>query len=504
MIPSLTTSDELAVRAELAYEQAQSTDELALQKAIELCSEYFDGNQDVKLDERLKSILGDQSSASDPLFRLNVCRTVIRAVSERLSVTSFAVTSTSPQYAQAPLPNATPADDVRLLLAQIWERNKMNARAQVVHEQALARREHFVFVDWDAENAMPRFTLAPRYTSPQVGGNGDGCFMVYENNDADQKALYGVKVWTDTETLDGKLKARVRVNLYFPDRVEKYIIKDGKSFVPFVDETTRTHVVPWTDAQGNPLGIPLIHFRNANDRSEIWDAIPMQRAINHVLVDLLGASDLTVFRIYRALGFIPTTDGKPLNSDMSNKLTIKPASVVGTPKSPSEASFDAIDGADPRPIIELIVALMQWTAAITDTPVSRFQLTRQVSSAESQKEGTLPLLAKCQARQVNFGTSWSSVMSLALRLWNNFNSTQSFDDVLDIFPQWASAEVRDQKVVVETVAIERDKLRIPLVAAWKLAGHSDAEIAAWTQTEEYQLYIDALRGVSTLNAPTSA
>jgi hypothetical protein len=92
-------------------------------------------------------------------------------------------------------------------------------------------------------------------------------------------------------------EAKVRMTLYYPDRVEYYRSnrKNPQQYTAFE---------PFSDGEGseiaeNPYGeVPVFHFRNTGRqiRSEIKNVIPVQNGINKLLADMLVAAEYGAFR----------------------------------------------------------------------------------------------------------------------------------------------------------------------------------------------------------------
>jgi len=294
--------------------------------------------------------------------------------------------------------------------------------------------------------------------------------MVYPADDPNQAPKYGVKVWYEDETTPrGILTRREHRNFYYPDRIEKYARDDRGNL-------TLRETVPNVDSRGKPLGIPMIHFQNKGLRFEAWDAWPLQNAINKTLIDLLAAGDLTAFRIFVSFGFIPTTDGKSPASDRSNWLTIEPGQLIGTSAKPNEASFEAIDPADLKPLIDLEEQLILWMAMVTDTPVNRFVSTRQIASDKTLKQQEGPLLSKVRNRQMRFGSAWIDCLNVARRLHNEFSLDEPLDVEARLTVNWAEAQPSAEMDRIEILQAKKS-IGIPNAQLWLEAGYTQEKIA---------------------------
>jgi hypothetical protein len=432
---------------------------LKQQKAIAKARRYHDGEQAVFLTSRLRAFLGIDLD-DDSRFNMNLCRIVVEAVTERLIVEAF---------------DAADEDLAEWAMAT-WKANRMDARADDTHVMAVRDGESFVIVDWDEENERPRLTPHPRFVAVDADGDGFGFEMYYPDDDTSQRPLYAVKRWIEHPV--GQ-QARARATFYFSDRIEKYVYASG--WVPFQDPDDTAWPLPWVDASGEPLGIPVIHFQNKALRSEAWDAIPIQDGINKTFLDLLASSDLTAFRIFVALGFIPTTDGKDLADDQSNALTIEPGQFIGTTKKAGEADFKAIDGADVTPMVNMLQKLILFLAMVTNTPVGRFQITGMVSAEQSQKQAEEPLLNKVRNRQTVFGDAWEDVMDMARRLENLYGESLNEDDELTV--RWAEAQARSQDETHAELKLKKE-LGIPLRQLWSELGYDEAKIDEMLQEPE--------------------
>ena len=435
-------------------------------RSIVLARRYHEGDQDVFLDERLLEFLGLHD---DNPFHLNICKTVVNALKDELNVIGFDTTETADQ-------------DRKKAQAEwawlVWQNNRMDAKQGDVHETALRDRETFIIVDWDAENSRPRFTHQLRFTDTDVqGGTGEGCWIVYENDDMNQPPRAAVKQWVETIFLvDGTASFRARRTVYYPERIEKWFYDYG--WHELIEEGAEWPL-PWVTRDNKPLGIPVIHFRNSNLRPEAWDAIPMQDAVNKQIVDILATSDMSAFPMLVALGFFPTTDGQAVKEDGSNLLGIKPGTWIGSNKEKDKASVEKISGTDVTPMINTLKDLIVLTAQITDTPVSRFVSSGQVAGSETLKEQEKPLKKKAKNRRVLIGNSWEDCMIMARRLDNFFGGASLSEDVR-FSALWEYSESLDELK-------EYQELGVPEESLWRRIGFSESEITAMKDTEEHKL-----------------
>jgi len=443
---------------DLAYLEALSDEEVKLTRQIIAARKYHTGSQNVALTERLKQYVGETFSGFE--FRLNIVKTIVRAVTEKLGVVGF----------DCEEPEAIAWAE------KVWQHNQMDSRQDDVFEAALRDGSCYVIVDWPAESQYPRWVPQQQYTSAMAGGDGLGCHIYYQQDDPNLDPIMGVKYWT--ERIKGKYIQRR--TLYYPDRVEKWArTGGGGDWAHFSDPDDVAWPIPWVDAEGNPLGIAVVPFYNKGMLPEAYDAFPLQDAANKVVVDLLSTEDQTAYRVLVALGFIPTSDGLELRSDRSNALEIEPGVIVGTTKTKAEADFRAIEPARLTPIMDMVQQLILWIALVTDTPVSRFITTKLIASDETLKQQEAPLIAKVEARQKLFSTSIMQCMDLSARLARAYGVADQVPPAgVAIKPIWKSAQSLRERLEELTL---KQSLGVPEVQLWAELGYGQDKVDAWTR-----------------------
>lgn len=444
----------------LAYLEALSESEAALTRQIIAARKYHMGEQNVKLTDRLKQYLGEDFGGFE--FRLNIVQSVIKTVTEKLSVIGFDSKDTKAiEWAK-----------------ELWEANNLDAVQDDIYEAALRDGAHYVIVDWPADSLYPRWLPQQQYTAVEAGGDGLGCKIVYPQGDPNLAPTVAMKYWT--EWIDGQYVQRR--TLYYPDRVEKYArTGGGGDWAKYQDEGDEGWPIAWTDSSGLPLGIAVIPFYNKGLSQEAADAIPLQDATNKVMVDLMSTEDQTAYRVLVALGFIPTSDGLELKSDGSNALQIQPGVVVGTTKSKAEADFKSIEPASLHPIMDMLQQLVTWIAVVTDTPVTRFISTKLIASDETLKEQEEPLIAKVENRQKLFGEAISKAMALSVKLAQIYATENKPPEGVKIKPIWKSAQSLMERL--EELKLKKD-LGVPQEQLWTELGYDQSKIVVWTRKAE--------------------
>lgn len=471
---------------EMSLLSALIANELDEQEVIAKAREYYQGKQTVHLTARAEEYL--QLHADQKIkLRLNVVKVIVSAVLELLILQGM---STDESGENKP---------VAAWLSDVFRENQLVNLADDLHEAVLRDREAFLIVDWDDEKGIPRYTLHERFIDlAAAGGTGTGCWMLYENDDLYQPPILAVQQWSETVMRGERRTTRNRRTVYYPNRYERYY-SNGADWVPFegdelpdndAGEGERdSYVVPWTTdgtLTGDPLGIPVIHFRNKGFSPEAFEALPIQDGINKLFVDVLGAGDLAGFPLLVALGFYPTTDGKEPKTDGSNLIKIAPRSWIGTTKSKTDAEVKQIEAGDLTKLMDTLLTTITLAAQITDTPVSRFVMTKQIAGAETLKEQDGPLMSKVDKRSSLLGTAWVQAAEMGLRLHNVKSANNKLNEKVQISAVWR------KKADIDELIKKRNGLKIPLEQLWKEWGYTEKQIEFMKNTDEYKLTMRAL------------
>lgn len=448
------------------------------QETIYLARRYYRGDQDIYLNDRAREYLGLHK---DNAFKFNICKTIVRALADELNLLGFS-TDEQGEGDDAKKPVAE-------WVADLFEANKLESLQKSVHKAAISESESFVIVEWDPEEERAKIIYNPAYVSTDAQGDGMGVYAIYENDDPEQKLIAAVKEWIEKiSSATGIDRSRRRRTIYYPDHFERWVFDQLGVWEHFteplgVNEDGSIVELGWlidnTD-NGEPLGIPVFHFRNEDDTPEHWDAIPMQDAINKTLVDILAAGDLTAFQSFFGFGFYPTTDGKEPKADGSNLMKMGPAQFNGTLKSSSEASLQVINGQDSTFLMNQFKDLVLSTAQMTDTPASRFIVTAQIASAETIKGQERGLRKKGATRRKLFGDTWIGVVNMARKLSNVYGGAGLSDTVV-FSPLWEHTES------LEELAQKKETLGIPVEQLWREAGYDESQIATMKKDPSYRV-----------------
>lgn len=449
---------------------------------ILLARAYHEGMQPIYLTDRQKEFL---DLHQDNQFCLNVTRIVVITLRDELNIVGF---------------DTGEKEDDKGIKKQakwfwdLWDDNKMDGRQGEVHEWALRDSETFIILDWDklekkvkiiqyerftdvdAEAWQGRWENLDDKTMESMRGTGQGVWMLYENEDPNQKAKVAIQQWVEqTITEEGEISEELRRTFYYPDHIERYYFDDSEWL-------EKSPPQEWVDRKGNPLGIPVIHFKNENLRPEAWDAIPPQDAINKTWVDILGTMDLAGFPMIFLLGMFPTIDGLPPEEDNSNVWNVGPAQILGNANiKGGDASVTKVEGTDPTGLMNTLKDQIMFVAQITGTPANRFITTAAVASAETLKEQKDELRKRAYNRQILFGSGWRDTMIMARRINNAFGSVDDrLEEDVSVQPIWKNLQTIDELKEEQALGVTQETI-------WLKMGFTQDEIRAMKNSLEYKI-----------------
>lgn len=352
---------------------------------------YYDGRHRLQFaTEKFRNVFGRLFTA----LADNLCPAVVDSVSDRLAVTG--VTAADQTVADAAW--------------AIWQRNRMDARAAETHHEALLTGDGYALVWPNKTNEAVIWPLPACQVAVKYDPNKPGVL---------QRAA---RVWQDDD--DG----RVHLDLYYPDRVERYVTRgvrkqllgpntSYRDFVPFVDGELENAQADGQEP--NPWGkVPLFHFPNrryhAYGVSELRDVIPLQDALNKAVCDMLVAMEFSAFPQRWATGIdVGETDeeGKP----------VAPPFDYGVDRmfavNDKDAKFGDFKPSDLTQYVEVQENLRSEIARVSGTPLHYLFITRgDFPSGEAMKSAEARFTRKVTNRQTSFGNQWEDLLTLALQM----------------------------------------------------------------------------------------
>lgn len=426
--------------------------------------EYYNGDHDTMLTVRIRKFLEIKDSQE---FNYNLCPIVIDALSERLKVTGF------------------DAGDQGETFWQWWDDNNMDGKQGIVHTAAVRDGDTYVLVEWDQDNDRPR------YAFELACAENEGVKVHYSQEHSGE-IEFASKRWI-VSVGEGAGKKR-RLNLYYPDHIEKYISVDGQSegnYQAHLDEQTNGNAPGviqegalgqcgwywWTDTGqqgGKPIGVPVVHFKNKDQgydwgTSELSDVVPLQNALNKATIDLIASSDVSAFRILVAMG------------DKWDNISVYPGALIQSEKPRTEADVKTIEGEDPTRLIASVDRFVMASAQVSRTPISYFQVSKERPAEGTLQQEESGLVAKSEKCQTDFGNSWEQMMVISRRLANVFGG-MGMDEKQSINCEWKEAQTRNELQHLQTLLLKK-QLGVPDDQIWREMGYDEDKIAKFKKTK---------------------
>ena len=259
----------------------------------------------------------------------NRCATVVDAHADRLRVAGFGSDD----------PIEREADAIAQAAEDLWNRARMDIHEGQIAVERFSMGDAYLLVTLDPTISEPRAQFWPQ--------NADECRVHYDEERPGVRDL-GAKYWRQDDEYG-------RLNLYFADRIEKYITRNrAPSGIP-TGASAFEQYQPDSDTAWPmrlPVNdtVPLFHFAN-NGRvntygvSELRDVLPIQDQINASLARQAAAEHYLTWR-QRALLNVDLDASERENADTwatgMNKLMVIPPNAEGEAE-PKIAEFSAAD-----------------------------------------------------------------------------------------------------------------------------------------------------------------
>lgn len=411
-----------------------------------LASDYYNGNH------RLAFATEKFRNAFGALFRSfadNLCASVVDAVADRLQLVGFDVEEGEKGAADSAW--------------AIWQANRMDRRAGEVHQEALRSGDAYVIV-WPDESGAP--VLYP---------NRGAVMTVHYDEERPGAVDLAAKAWVRQDEM-------VRLNLYYADRIEKYIARSAGKELPdraAAFEPFEVPGEPWP--LPNPWEqVPVFHFANNTGtgefgRSELADVIPLQDALNKAVADMLVAMEYVALPQRWATGLevdLDETTGRPV---VPFTPGVERVWAVGDP----EVRFGQFDPANLEQFLSVQDSFRSEMARVSGTPLHYMMLqTGDFPSGEAMRTAEARFLAKVKDRQLAFGNVWENCIGLALRMSSGPDARLS--------TLWEDPTPRALKELAE-VALLKKQLGVSEEQLLSELGYSPEQIRTMQREREAQM-----------------
>lgn len=428
---------------------------------------------------KLSRLLGESGTK----FRLNYSRAIVSSRMDKLELSSV---------------TAGNDDEAQKFIDQWWSTGQLADEHHDVTEAVCEFGEAVVIVWPNNEDDEGNFTDVDIYfNDPRVA-------RVMYDPENPREVLYVVKVWTEPARVPGADRL-TRVNLYYPDRLERYVSK-GKlpaidnltddDFDIFVDDDgpMQDESGEWFDYPGTwPIDVPLpgklnaFHFRTGrpHGRPVHRDAYGPQNAVNKFISTLMGNVDFIGLPQRYALeeatnggisevqadfddDDIALTDERPRDTEDSGKgVKAEPGSIAFLKNVKATGTYEPID---PARILEPWDKFVQGMSVVTKTPMSAFRLGGDMPSGAARRADDKPLNDHVRDLRRRMGATWREVYSYALEV--------VLGRPVDVALSWAPLEEFDDSETWE-VAAAQIAAGVPLRRVLTERGYTDQQCDDW-------------------------
>lgn len=388
---------------------------------------YYDGDQPlVYSSSKLKEVF----HGLDARFIVNVCAVVVDSVLDRLQLRALQVSA---------------ADQPDDLMQALREASGLVDDERVMHEDVCVTGEAFVMA-WrdEATGVIEAFRNDARL-----------CHAEYDGDNP--RVMRFAAKWWDAGGV-------VRLNLYYPDRMEYYTtsrefkageIPDARAFQPLGDEPV----------VGNEWGvIPVFHFRSnrRQAKSQLNDALSIQDMINKLTADCMLTSEFMAY----PQRYVISQAGITGLQNNPNAIW----DLVAADKDAQATSAGQFPAADLSNYLVVIDNLLTKLGVITSTPKHFFYAQGGDPSGEALIAMESPLNRKVVQLQQTLAPTWRDLASFLLLLAGVTVPSR------DVWAQYEPAETVQPRTTAEIRELTV-RAGVPLITALRDEGWSDEDLA---------------------------
>lgn len=402
---------------------------------------FYEGNaNEVFTSKALQKALGGDSDK----FNFNYAKIAVTSRLDRMEVAS--ITSEDGTADEA--------------LADMWSRNDMDQEVKDALEAALEYGDSYLIVGQDEDGQVEVFFNDPKNT------------RVFYQAENPRKKAFAIKRW-----IEGKY---MRVNLYYKDRIEKYVSKgeptpnmeDG-DFQPYSEDGQSVWPLPNDSGE-----IPVFHLRTSRmyGKPEHAQAYGPQNAINKLIATQVSNIDYTSAPQRYALEDLTAKDGISTNDFVTGKKTQDKSETEGLKSGPGEVwmlkgfkSVGQFEPANPEVFVVPFKNFIEAMSTVTSTPMHSFNV-GALPSGESLRAAEAPLNKRVESLSTLFGGVLREMSEYALDTYGFENAK-----VLVYWNPPATYDDADVWAVVEA----KTAAGVPLRTALKEAGYTDTQVNEW-------------------------
>jgi Phage portal protein, SPP1 Gp6-like len=430
---------------------------------VQRYQDYYSGQQRLAFaTTKFRQAFGSLFGA----FADNFCALIVDAVEERLDVEGFRIGPGEDVGRGRKLPGDPDGDKAAW---QMWQENQLDLYSQIAHKNALIKECSYALVGPGDRADTVDITIE----------DARQAIVVYEAGSY-RKRRAGLKRWIDD---DGHLNA----TLYRPDTVEKYVSRDK---IKSESSDWGSLNVTWTprDVPGEnwplpnrlktvPL-IPLVNRPNLDGtgESELKSVLPIQDAINKLVMDMIVASEFSAYPKRFATGIAIEVDDE--TGEPKEQFSAAADRVWASEN--ENAKFGTLEAADLSPFVAGVDMLIQHLASQSRTPYHYFlQHGGQPPSGESLRASETGLVSKAERKQRYFGEGWEEVIRLAF-LATGDTARGAVHESETI---WRDPEKKTESEHVDAL-VKLASVGVPEEQLWADAGYSPTQIARFLEMRE--------------------
>jgi Phage portal protein, SPP1 Gp6-like len=376
---------------------------------------YYDGDHDLAFaTDKFKNAFGALFST----FSDNLMPAVVNGFADNLRVENFTVEEGDTEESNSAW--------------RIWQENFMEQRSAELHRELIKYGDAYVIV-W--QDPLGR---------PAIYPNRAGQCTVGYDDDLTGHIHWAIKTWqTESRTR--------RVNLYLPDRVEKYEAP-GENLGGQLNPN-RLRLFETVD---NPYGVvPFFHFAINCDigefgNSELQNVLPLNDALNKCLCDMLVAMEFGAFRQRWATGIEPHFDslGAPISPFTSG------ASGLWTTESET-ARFGDFEVTNIEQYIKVQESIRAEIARVSSLPLHYLLLqSGNLASGRALQTAERRFQGKLQNLQTVVGARWAQVLRFALAL-NGYSEAAGAEIPIRLFTQWQDTSTLSELEKLQTLQAKK-------------------------------------------------
>lgn len=413
-------------------------------KVIDTYEEYLDGKQPVAFaTPKFRTAFAGLYES----FSYNRMESVVEAHVDRLQVT-----------------NIGGRDDALVELAQnFWDANNMDQRENESTTDALAYGDGFVSVE-----------MHPTENRPVYWVNDPRLIRVHFDDQVPGRIEMAVKRWIEPDGYG-------YLNVYYEDRIEKFVTRNKVQLGSDINANA------WTVKEGDDViklpvtdTVPVFHLpnkarTNTYGRSELKQLIPLQDALNYVLMTGMVAAEFAAFTQKVIMGMNEPDDDMKENLKQFSLGVDKVLSLYGDGVSIGEFSPTNI---------QAYIDLAEWwdttISRVSRVPVHYLRSANAPESGEAKRLQEQPFTSKITDQQRGFGWGYGEINRYGLRLMGHQNVKPG-----DIWVNWESAAPHSEEDRWRLIDM-RLAAGVPFRMAMQLGGIDEADIEKMMEEREIE------------------